>query len=328
MWHKTQGHPEASLQDPDLTFDKALKVALAADRDAQRLTVPTTTDKDLFTQKQEPPSAHVTPVHKVQPQRGKPQHYGERQQGTSIDCYRCGGKHNPSTCPCRQLVCHFCKKKGHLAKVCRKKAKSGSKSEEAKYVGVQCGEPEGEYMFQVQARTGSTSPFHTTITVNGRPLVMEVDTGASVSLISETTFNTIQKGLATLELKETTTRLQTYTGETIAVRGSTVIQVEHFDQTLKLPLTISAGDGPSLLGRDWLSALRLDWKSIFLVRNSPTLQDVLDKHGEVFKEGLGKLKGVAAKIYVDKDAQPKFHKANRVPFATREKVEKELQRLL
>ena len=119
---------------------------------------------------------------------------------------------------------------------------------------------------------------------------MEVDTGASVSLISETTFNTIQNGVARMELKDTATRLHTYTGESIAVRGSTVAQVVHCGQTLELPLIVSAGDGPALLGRDWLSALRLDWKSIFSVGNNPTLQGVLEKHAEAFKEGLGELR--------------------------------------
>ena len=131
-----------------------------------------------------------------------------------------------------------------------------------------------------------------------------------------------------MELEDTATRLHTYTGESIAVRGSTVAQVVHCGQTLELPLIVSAGDGPALLGRDWLSALRLDWKSICSVGNNPTLQGVLEKHAEAFKEGLGELRGVAAKIHVSKDARPEFRKANRVPFAICEKVEKELDRLL
>ena len=47
----------------------------------------------------------------------------------------------------------------------------------------------------------------------------------------------------------------------------------------------------------------------------------------MFQEGLGTLKGFEAKIYVDPNAPPRFHPARSVPFALRDKVDKELQRL-
>ena len=65
---RDKGIQRGLLQDSALTFDEALKVALgaeAADKDARRLTLPTATDKDLFTQKMEPSSAQDTPVHKI-----------------------------------------------------------------------------------------------------------------------------------------------------------------------------------------------------------------------------------------------------------------------
>ncbi|XP_063408205.1 uncharacterized protein K02A2.6-like [Mytilus trossulus] len=57
------------------------------------------------------------------------------------------------------------------------------------------------------------------------------------------------------------------------------------------------------------------------------LQDLLRKYPQVFKEGLGTLKGNKARIYVDKDATPKYFKARPVPYALKEKIEKELDRL-
>ena len=54
----------------------------------------------------------------------------------------------------------------------------------------------------------------------------------------------------------------------------------------------------------------------------------MEKHSSVFKEGLGELKGFKATIHVDPKAVPKFCRSRTVPYAFREKVELELERLL
>ena len=157
---------------------------------------------------------------------------------------------------------------------------------------------------------------------------MEIDTGASVSVISEETFQAIQRGDQPLQLQKTSVQLRTYTGEAIPVSGSVRVPVEHSGQSLTLPLIVTEGRGPSLLGRNWLSVLRLDWQTIFIVKQNLSLQQVLDRHSGVFKEGLGEMKDVKAKIYIAKDERPRFHKPYSVPFALRHKVEEELERLL
>ena len=216
------------------------------------------------------------------------------------------------------------RKSGHLAKVCRKKAASTNNQEQANVV---IGETQTEYaMFHISC--GSSKPLQTTITVNGNPLTMEVDTGASVSIINRTTFDCIQNGQFTLDLNESNVRLSTYTGEPIEVEGSTIVQVEHNDQSLSLPLIVTKGDGPTLLGREWLLLLRLDWHNIFRVdTTSHTLEDILEKHGKILQDRLGTLQGVSAKLYIDKNVQPHLHNPRPVPFALRQKVEEELERL-
>ena len=57
------------------------------------------------------------------------------------------------------------------------------------------------------------------------------------------------------------------------------------------------------------------------------LQTLLQQHSSVFEEGLGTLNGFKAKIHVQPDTQPRFHRARSVPYALREKVEDELKRL-
>ena len=78
------------------------------------------------------------------------------------------------------------------------------------------------------------------------------------------------------------------------VLGSLEVDVVYGDQIATLPLLIIAGDGPSLLGRDWLMKLRLDWQRLGLYHMQaapPTvLQNVLQKHGTVFRDELGLVK--------------------------------------
>eukprot|EP00731_Ephydatia_muelleri_P000822 Em0001g822a len=57
------------------------------------------------------------------------------------------------------------------------------------------------------------------------------------------------------------------------------------------------------------------------------LQEILCKHKELFKDELGLLKGTLVKIHVNETATPLFFKPRAVPYAVREKVEKELERL-
>ena len=60
---------------------------------------------------------------------------------------------------------------------------------------------------------------------------------------------------------------------------------------------------------------------------SETCKTVLDRHPSVFQEGLGTLKGFKAWIYVDPHAKPRFYRARSIPYALRDKVYQELQRL-
>ena len=74
--------------------------------------------------------------------------------------------------------------------------------------------------------------------------------------------------------------------------------------------------------------LKLDWQNVFKVETNCSLQDVLMCFGEVFNEGIGKVEGVQAKIFVHPQSTPIFHKARPVPYSLKAKVEAELNRLL
>ena len=105
------------------------------------------------------------------------------------------------------------------------------------------------------------------------------------------------------------------------------MDISYRDQQATLPLVVVDESGPSLLGRDWMAHLRLDWKSIHLIRHGP-LWKLLNRHKTLLQDGLGTFKGYEAKLHIDPQAVPKYCKAHPVLYRMRAKVEEELQLLV
>ena len=180
--------------------------------------------------------------------------------------------------------------------------------------------------------TDRTKPVVVKLRMDGKELAMEVDTGAAVSLISGNTYHAHWAEGQAPALQHANVKLRTYTGDEIDVLGCVDVKVVYAGQQEHLRLLVVAGDGPSLLGRDWLSKLTLNWRELNFVHRSPsspaqTLANVLDQHADVFAEGLGTARGITAKIHVDPQAPPRFCKASPIPYALRDKVTRELERL-
>ena len=57
------------------------------------------------------------------------------------------------------------------------------------------------------------------------------------------------------------------------------------------------------------------------------LKSILDEYSSVFSKKLGKLVGFKAKLNVKENPVPKFMKARPVPYALKESVSKEIERL-
>ena len=84
----------------------------------------------------------------------------------------------------------------------------------------------------------------------------------------------------------------------------------------------------SLLGRDWLTHIKLDWSQLNHIQTSTAnCQPILDKHKAVFGKGLGTVKGATAKFHINPEVQPRFYKARPVPYALQPQVEAALKKL-
>jgi hypothetical protein len=128
-----------------------------------------------------------------------------------------------------------------------------------------------------------------------------------------------------------------FSGHTIYIKGEKTVNVEYHDRIIKLRLYVVQGDGNNIMGRDWINSLNL---------NSRTLNDIISKmsiqnvklefknlnelfihYKDVFKDGLGCCK-IKAHLHIKPNVMPRFYKARSLPFAYREAVENDLDRLV
>ena len=86
-------------------------------------------------------------------------------------------------------------------------------------------------------------------------------------------------------------------------------------------------DGPSLIGRNWLTKIQLDWKNIFTVTGEWQLDELLHRHNSVFEDKLGSVRDMKVKLFVEENSKPKFFKARTRPLALHDKVFDELDNL-
>ncbi|XP_064642179.1 uncharacterized protein K02A2.6-like [Lineus longissimus] len=179
------------------------------------------------------------------------------------------------------------------------------------------------------------TPYTVDAIINGVNITFEVDTGASKTIVSQDEFDRLRTGTETLNLEPASVKLRTYTGEEFRPSGMCVVPVTYEDQQAELSLLVVPGDRPNLLGRDWMSKLCLKWQTIFethsvhekINQRISEIKVVLSKYRDLFKPGLGKVK-TKAKLHIDPNVVPVFHKARPVPYALLEAIDKELDRLL
>ena len=87
---------------------------------------------------------------------------------------------------------------------------------------------------------------------------MEVDTGATESILSESTYNQLCEVNDKLDLIPSNINLKSYTGHQIGVLGLCLVAVKYENYKRKLSVLLVKGQGPYLLGRNWMLDLKLN----------------------------------------------------------------------
>ena len=300
-------------QDPDL--EKAEKIIQLAERLYE--------DVQHFGN----PSVRVdVPVAKIQHQQPKQFFYRPSMQNNNNknntnnhQCATCGStEHIRETCKYQNYTCNYCKRSGHLARVCQSRPKEEEDESSVKHVTAT--------IFKLDHEDKVTqSPVFTTaipLRINGHDCSFELDTGALHTIITVNDWNKIGSPI----IRASNLRLKSFGGTLLEIKGECTVNVEYQRQTFTLSAIIVNESGPSLLGLPWIHHLHLDLNSIIYgnnyiphylhqIQGHPDLQSLLCKDSNVLNNELGHCTKVQAHIELKPNTTPRFFKPRSIPLA-------------
>ena len=106
-----------------------------------------------------------------------------------------------------------------------------------------------------------------------------------MSVLNESTFKKIEQQTFVSPLQPSPNKLRSYTGQDIKVLGTSKFVVRYGDKNHCLSLHVVKGGGPNLLGRNWLTHLKINFCDLNVIKHhSGPLKVVLDKHPAVFSD--------------------------------------------
>ena len=252
-----------------------------------------------------------------------------------LSCSRClGTGHTQAMCKYKTSKCTRCHKVGHLAKACYKPppprpqgatAKAQSSKGHVRQVTNNSSEQPADIVTIHAVTEGLPGSYKVIMEVNNQPIV---DTRAIVSLVSEVTWT---QELHKPALKPRPFVLKGYPNNKLDILGMCQVQVTAGGVAKQLPLVVCKGSGLSLLGRNWLQELKLNWYEIARINGitkhpTDSLNKLLSQYDDVFKPGLGHCKDLKAKPYLKEGVVPKFNHPRPTALAMKPKIEEKLHR--
>ncbi|XP_011858765.1 PREDICTED: uncharacterized protein K02A2.6-like [Vollenhovia emeryi] len=256
-------------------------------------------------------------------------------------CYGCGGQHTRKQCRFRDTICHTCNKRGHLAKVCKSK---DSRGETRTIAALQPAEHVDTIRSQNRVNTvNSVKNLMIDVTIEGKRVQMEIDSGAPCGIIN---IKTLRKIRPRFVLEKTDRQYVSYTGHPIQCIGRIPVKVTVGNTTRELNLFIVKGQYDALFGREWISQFvhEINFVKLFSTTNtihtistiaSSITQDqaarvnqLLAKYKENFSSKAGTLIGPPISLHRKPNTKPVFAKAREIPLALRDTYAKEIDEKL
>ncbi|CAK1597918.1 unnamed protein product [Parnassius mnemosyne] len=120
-----------------------------------------------------------------------------------------------------------------------------------------------------------------------------------------------------------------YNGHKIDPLGYITVETSYNNSTKLIKYFVVKNGGPPILGRDFMTAFNfVITTKLNYIRNDSELHKLLNKYSALWRDELGAFNNFKVSLQLKANAVPKFFKPRTVPFALRDKVEQELNRLV
>ena len=329
------------LRDGDLDLKKAIDICRASEAsEAQAKSLQEATEsrkEEVCYVKQGRPNSEQKKYQKSQYRGRNPNSTFSKDAQNSKRCFYCGKEpHDRKICPARNSTCRSCSTNGHWAVVCRKKSGPSVGSVEAdndiqeaysdNFLGSVQQEPKDLFLGSVASEDFLNSveaivkkDWHVTLLVGNTRIKFKVDTGADVTVISDTLYQSqFSKDL----LKQSKRTLRGPDQTSLDVLGYFKAEMKHKGKSLYEDIYVIRNLGVSLLSRHASEGLNI---VCFLgeIKEEFALQEDFPR----LFSGLGKVKG-EYHIKLMEGAQPySVTTPRRIPLPLMPKVKEELKRL-
>ena len=255
-------------------------------------------------------------------------------------CFACNGNHWRSDCPFKNSECFSCSRKGHIASCCTTKShrkippkSAGTKANMSTNAIFE--DTDLDFVGCIENQVGASGkPYKITLkTPTGELITTVMDTGTYHSILPKERYLEIWPNSRNRpKLSNFLGKLRSFGGHSIAVLGQiqVSIKLESGGKTVLAEFIVVEQTGPILMGRRLLQQLGMSIKTDFGsdVWAISKIETFIERYPDLFSPGLGLYKGKNFAIDVRNDMEPKFFRARPLPYAMKEKVDLELDKLL
>ncbi|XP_058026040.1 uncharacterized protein LOC131191673 [Ahaetulla prasina] len=228
-----------------------------------------------------------------------------RKKSFEFPCSSCGGNHQRNNCRFRDATCRRCEKKGHLAHVCRATSpiqvsrqrnrgewRPASQQTSPRRREQNGRQQKGAYANLITIGSAITKPeekTYTMVTVDGKKIKMEVDTGSPITIVSWPIIQKLLPHIKENHLQAQYLRIRDFQGNKVPVKGTATVNVVYGQYKEKLPITIVQGNLPSLMGWDWIRKLGIGLFGVLEINADCQYRkdDLLREFQDVFTGTLG-----------------------------------------
>lgn len=222
---------------------------------------------------------------------------GKADGSTGAKCTKCGlTTHRSGKCPASEAICHKCNKKGHFKSVCMSKVDDVKESaaDHDYFLGrVRCEDSDPAWKIDLDVGNENWVNF-------------KIDSGADVSIMSSSEYNSLRPKPKLLEVK---TNLMSPGGK-VQAKGQFIAHTKLKDTRYDFRVIVVESDIESLLSRGAASKMGLI------------------KRLDAVAESIGSMKTEPVKIELKSGAEPyAVTTPRRVPFPLEQPVKEELERL-